>query len=105
MTQEELANRAGVHRVYLAQIETGVKTPSPLTLTKLAKALKVRVEALGLEDAKVVTVKLTNGKELEYRNVTRVESKPHRLQLFGGEGGLEPLAEFDKADISSWYSQ
>ena len=53
----------------------------------------------------MVTVKLISGKEVQYPDVSRIESRPHRLQLFRGEGGNEPLAEFDKADISSWYSE
>lgn len=42
-TQEALAEKAHVHRVYLAQIETGKKIPSIPTLEKLAKALKVKL--------------------------------------------------------------
>jgi transcriptional regulator with XRE-family HTH domain len=42
LTQEVLAERAGIHRVYLAQIEAGTKTPSIPTLEKLAAALGVK---------------------------------------------------------------
>jgi transcriptional regulator with XRE-family HTH domain len=46
LTQEALAKAAGVHRVYVAQIETRVKVPSLATLEKLARALGVKVGRL-----------------------------------------------------------
>jgi DNA-binding XRE family transcriptional regulator len=46
MTQAQLAKRAGVHRVYVAQIEGQTKIPSLATLEKLAKALNVKVGRL-----------------------------------------------------------
>lgn len=46
LTQEALARRAKVHRVYLALIETQAKTPSLAVLERLAKALKVKVADL-----------------------------------------------------------
>ncbi len=42
MTQDELADRAGLHRVYLAQLELGIHHNQTLdTLQRLAKALGV----------------------------------------------------------------
>ena len=46
LTQEALAKKAGVHRVYIAQIEGQTKVPSVATLEKLAKALGVKVGRL-----------------------------------------------------------
>jgi DNA-binding XRE family transcriptional regulator len=46
LTQEALAKKAGVHRVYVAQIEGQTKVPSVATLEKLAKALRVKVGRL-----------------------------------------------------------
>jgi transcriptional regulator with XRE-family HTH domain len=46
LTQEVLAKKAGVHRVYIAQIEGQTKVPSLATLEKLAKALRVKVGRL-----------------------------------------------------------
>ena len=46
LTQETLAKKANLHRVYLAQIEAQIKTPSLGTLERLAKALKVKVAEL-----------------------------------------------------------
>lgn len=41
LTQEELADRAGMHFTYIGQIERGVRNPSLINLQRLAKALKV----------------------------------------------------------------
>lgn len=46
LTQQALADKVGIHRVYLAQLETGTKTPSLRTLQRLAKALGVKVADL-----------------------------------------------------------
>lgn len=51
LTQEALAKKAGISRVYLAQIEGSskkppVRTPTIPTLEKLAKALKVKLAEL-----------------------------------------------------------
>jgi transcriptional regulator with XRE-family HTH domain len=45
-TQQALADRIGIQRVYVAKIEGGVKTPSLQMLARLAKALKVLVGEL-----------------------------------------------------------
>lgn len=41
LTQEELADRAGMHFTYVGQIERGLRNPSLINLHKLAKALKI----------------------------------------------------------------
>jgi len=46
MTQETLAKKAGISRVYVARLETGKQDPTLTTLKKLAKALKVKVAEL-----------------------------------------------------------
>lgn len=38
-SQEELAERAGIHRTYVSQIERGLKSPTVVMLLKLSKAL------------------------------------------------------------------
>ncbi|MBE0704296.1 MAG: helix-turn-helix transcriptional regulator [Afipia sp.] len=38
-SQEELADRAALHRTYVSQIERGLKSPTVVTLLRLAKAL------------------------------------------------------------------
>ena len=46
LTQEALAKKVNVHRIYLAQIEGQAKTPSLRVLERLARALKVKVSEL-----------------------------------------------------------
>ena len=41
MTQEALAEKAGISRTYLARLELGQQDPTLTTLKNLAKALKV----------------------------------------------------------------
>jgi transcriptional regulator with XRE-family HTH domain len=46
LTQEELAERAGVHRVSVVEIERGKRPARPRTLKKLADALGVSTRDL-----------------------------------------------------------
>ncbi len=43
LTQQTLADKAKIHRVYLAQIEGATRAPSLEMLERIAKALKVKV--------------------------------------------------------------
>lgn len=45
-TQEEMAERASIHRSYLASIESGSRNPSLDTIVKLANGLHVPVADL-----------------------------------------------------------
>ena len=42
LSQEELADRAGVHRTYISQLERGLKSPTLAVLMKLGAALNVK---------------------------------------------------------------
>jgi transcriptional regulator with XRE-family HTH domain len=45
-TQEDLADRAGLDRSYVAGIEAGLRNPSTQSLVKLARALGLSLSAL-----------------------------------------------------------
>ncbi len=47
LTQQATADKARIRRVYMAQIEGGTRVPSLEMLERLARALKVKVGALG----------------------------------------------------------
>ena len=46
LSQEELAERAELHRTYVSDIERGDRNPSLENIEKLAKALNIRVSDL-----------------------------------------------------------
>lgn len=46
ISQEELADRAGLHRTYVSGVERGVRNPTVIVLEKIAKALKVKSSSL-----------------------------------------------------------
>lgn len=46
VSQEELADRAGVHRTYISGVERGVRNPTITVLEKIAKALRVKAATL-----------------------------------------------------------
>jgi len=46
LSQEELADRSGMHRTYLGGIERGTRNPSFTNLARLADALEVRPSEL-----------------------------------------------------------
>lgn len=46
ISQEELADRAGLHRTYISGVERGVRNPTVVVLEKIAKALKVKASTL-----------------------------------------------------------
>ena len=41
LSQEELADRAAIHRTYVSQLERGLKSPTLVTLLRLSKALGI----------------------------------------------------------------
>jgi len=46
LTQEQLAERAGLHKNYYARVERGEENPSYETIEKIVKALKVKSSAV-----------------------------------------------------------
>jgi transcriptional regulator with XRE-family HTH domain len=49
LTQEELAERAGVHRTYIGMIERAEKNVTLLNIEKLARALSLKIQELFTE--------------------------------------------------------
>lgn len=45
-SQEEFADRAGLHRTYVSAVERGVRNPTLSVLERLAKALGVSIEIM-----------------------------------------------------------
>ena len=46
LTQEDLADKAGIHRTYLSDIERGTRNLSLVNIEKLAAALRVKLSEL-----------------------------------------------------------
>lgn len=46
LSQEELADRAGIHRTYVSQLERGIKSPTLAVLIKIARALDTKPSRL-----------------------------------------------------------
>ncbi len=45
-SQEELAEKAAIHRTYVSQLERGLKSPTVFTLLQIAHALNITLTAL-----------------------------------------------------------
>jgi len=52
LSQEELADRAGLHRTFISQVERGLKSPSLNSLVSLAAALDLKLAKFlhGMDD-------------------------------------------------------
>lgn len=46
LNQEELAERAGIHRTYLSDVERGTRNLSLLNIERIAKALSMTIKDL-----------------------------------------------------------
>lgn len=46
LSQEELAEKIGVHRTYMSFIERGIRNPSLLMVFKISRALKLKLPEL-----------------------------------------------------------
>lgn len=42
-SQEELADRAGLHRTYISGVERGVRNPTVTVLERMAQALSLKI--------------------------------------------------------------
>lgn len=46
LSQEELAEKLGIHRTYMSFLERGMRNPSLLLLFKISRALKIKLPEL-----------------------------------------------------------
>lgn len=46
ISQEELADRAGIHRTYVSQIERGLKSPTLSVLFRISRSLNITTSVL-----------------------------------------------------------
>jgi transcriptional regulator with XRE-family HTH domain len=46
LTREEFAERAGIHRTYLSDIERGTRNVSPVNIERLSEALAIELSEL-----------------------------------------------------------
>ena len=46
LSQEELAEKLGIHRTYMSFIERGIRNPSLLMVFKISRALKIKLPDL-----------------------------------------------------------
>ena len=46
LTQEELAERVGIHRTYLSDIERGTRNPSLINIDRIATSLSISLPEL-----------------------------------------------------------
>lgn len=46
ISQEKLAEKAGLHRTYIGSLERAEKIPSLITIVKIAKALNINISDL-----------------------------------------------------------
>lgn len=46
LTQESLAEKAGLHSTYIGQIERGIRNPSLININKIKRALKTRISEI-----------------------------------------------------------
>lgn len=73
MSQEELADRAGLHRTYVSDVERGMRNVSLISIEKLAHALGLSVWRLFEQAA--------NGEGAEQLEILLVEDEPNDIEL------------------------
>ncbi len=54
ISQEELADRAGIHRTYVSQIERGLKSPTLSVLFEISKSLNIKASSLIAEIEQII---------------------------------------------------
>lgn len=74
ISQEELAERAGLHRTYVSDVERGARNPSIVSIEKLAQALQLSVSTLFWRAS-------NSGGANEFVEILLVEDNPQDVEL------------------------
>lgn len=74
ISQEELAERAGLHRTYVSDVERGARNPSIVSIEKLAQALQLSVSTLFRRAS-------NSGGANEFVEILLVEDNPQDVEL------------------------
>jgi len=81
ISQEELADRAGLHRTYVCDIERGARNVSLASIQKLAKALEISVSALFSYAEGSGAERAAHGTTKQLVDILFIEDKPEDLEL------------------------
>jgi CheY-like chemotaxis protein/DNA-binding Xre family transcriptional regulator len=83
ISQEELAERAGLHRTYISDIERGARNISLHNIDKLAAALEISVSTLFAYDRELPEAKLAANRlnPDELVDILYVEDEPNDVEL------------------------
>src|SRR4051794_3860307 len=83
LTQEELAERADLHRTYISDVERGTRNLSLESIDKLARALDISLPILFSPDETpgVDVTRSNDHPSDEYVDILLVESNPHDVDI------------------------
>ena len=85
ISQEDLAERADLHRTYVSDVERGARNVSLQSIAKLASALEISVSALFPEEIQIgktgATRRIGNGRDRKLVDVLLVEDNPNDVEL------------------------
>src|SRR5262245_55522711 len=105
LTQQELANRAGLTREGIAQLETGRRSPAWATVEALCRALQVGPDAFtsaGEEKPAGSRTHQQSDSEPDTRTTTRAEAEPSSTvpKFAGPDDPLKLLLVEDDDDVA-----
>lgn len=108
LTQQELAQKAGVNRVTIARLESGVDQPFPATVRKLADALGVGPEELMEPQARTVDSLETQTSPTpsldELGERLQIHNQPTVAQLVQANPALGPLLREATEQIPRFFA-